>query len=192
MAARGRSAAPTVAKVVAVARQELSSFHPRLWLAQTASAALPPFVGARLRTALLRFAGLRIGKGTVLGGRVWIGGGPRPASRIMIGEDCFINDGVRFDTTARITIGHHVALGHGVTVVTSSHEIGDHRRRSMALTAEPVAIGSAAWIGARAMILPGVTIGDGAIVAAGAVVDRPVSAGVLVGGVPARPIRDLD
>ena len=56
MAARGRSAAPTVAKVVAVARQELSSFHPRLWLAQTASAALPPFVGARLRTALLRFA----------------------------------------------------------------------------------------------------------------------------------------
>ena len=192
MAEPPRSRSATVGKALAVARQEVANLHPRLWFAQTVSAALPPFVGARLRAALLRFAGLRIGKGTVLGGRVWIGGGPRPAARITIGEDCFVNDGVRFDTTALITIGDDVAIGHGVTVVTSSHEIGDHRRRSMALTGEPVGIGSASWIGARAMILPGVTIGHGAIVAAGAVVDRSVAPGTLVGGVPARPIRDLD
>lgn len=191
MAEHRSSSASTVGKVFGVVREELSSLHPRLWFAQTVSAAMPPYVGARLRASLLRFAGLQIGKGTVLGGRVWIGGGRRPAARITIGQDCFVNDGVRFDTTAAITIGDHVAIGHGVTVVTSSHEIGDDRRRSMALTSEPVGIGSASWIGARAMILPGVTIGDGAIVAAGAVVDRSVAPGTLVGGVPALPIRDL-
>jgi maltose O-acetyltransferase len=175
-----------------VSREELASLDPRLWLVQTIGAVLPPYVGARLRAQLLRFAGVEVGKGTVLGGRVWIGGGRHPGTRVRIGRDCFVNDGVRLDTTATITIGDNVAIGHGVTVVTSSHEIGDSARRSMALTGQPVSIGTASWIGARATILPGVVIGNGAIVAAGAVVGRSVDAGTLVGGVPARPIRALD
>jgi acetyltransferase-like isoleucine patch superfamily enzyme len=103
-----------------------------------------------------------------------------------------VNDGVRLDTSAGITIGDNVAIGHGVAIVTSSHEIGDRHRRSMALTAESVVIGSGSWIGARAVILPGVTVGEGAIVAAGAVVVRSVAPSTLVGGAPARLISELD
>jgi maltose O-acetyltransferase len=64
-------------------------------------------------------------------------------------------------------------------------------RRAGDLKAEPVTIGDGAWIGARATILPGVTIGGGAVVAAGSVVTRDLPANVLAGGVPARVIREL-
>jgi maltose O-acetyltransferase len=179
-------------RAVGVVREELSALHLRLWLAQTICAFLPPFVGARLRTSVLRMAGITIGNGTVIGGRVWIAGGRRPPARVSIGNDCFVNDGVRLDTSAGITIGDNVAIGHGVAIVTSSHEIGDRHRRSMAVTAESVVIGSGSWIGARAVILPGVTVGEGAIVAAGAVVVRSVAPSTLVGGAPARLISELD
>ena len=83
-------------------------------------------------------------------------------------------------------------LGHEVSIITSSHEIGPTERRAYGSVAEPVVIEPGAWIGARATLLPGVTIGKGAIVGAGAVVTRSVEADTLVAGVPARMLRRLD
>jgi acetyltransferase-like isoleucine patch superfamily enzyme len=163
-----------------------------LVLALALAGLLPPYTGDSTRVRLLRAGGLRIGAGTSIGGRLWVAGGPRPASRIDIGCGCFLNDGCRFDVSAPVTIGDGVFFGHEAAVLTSSHLLGDRSRRAGLTVADPVVIGSGSWIGARATILGGVTIGESAVVAAGAVVVRSVPPDTLVGGVPAKVIRNLD
>jgi acetyltransferase-like isoleucine patch superfamily enzyme len=173
-------------------REELAAWDPRLSTALAVFRLLPPLVGARVRHLLLRFAGVQVGERTVFGGRIRVGGGRSPSSRLAIGADCFINDGCRFDTTGQIVIADDVYLAHDVALITSSHEIGPPARRAQRAIAAPVAIGRGTWIGARAIVLPGVAIGSGVIVAAGAVVTRDVEDNVMVAGVPARVIRHLD
>ena len=84
-----------------------------------------------------------------------------------------------------------MALGHGVLILTSSHEFGDQWRRGGEHITAPVTIERGAWIGARGVLLPGVTIGHGAVVGAGAVVTTDVPPNTLVAGVPARTVRSL-
>lgn len=99
----------------------------------------------------------------------------------------YINEGLRLTCFERITIGHDVAIAEQVTIRDSdSHLIA--QRPDYRMTA-PITIGNHVWIGMRATILKGVTIGDGAIVAAGAVVIRDVPPACLVAGVPARVIK---
>jgi len=173
-------------------RRQFELLQPRLAVASAVAGLLPPYTGGALRVALLRAAGVRIGPGTGIAGRLWVAGGARPAGRLQIGDDCFVNDGCRFDVSAMVTIGDRVFFGHDAAVLTSTHEIGDASRRAGRTMAAPVTIGSGSWVGARATILGGVTIGEGAVVAAGAVVIRSVPPDTLVGGVPAVPIRSLD
>ncbi len=152
---------------------------------------VPPYTAGWLRVRLLRAGGLAIGARSMVGGRLRLAGGLDPASRVRIGDDCFINDGCRFDTSAPITIDDGAYLGHDVAVLTSSHDLGPPERRAGTFSCAPIHIGRGVWIGARAVLLPGVTIGDGAVVAAGAVVTASVSANLVVGGVPARELRRL-
>jgi acetyltransferase-like isoleucine patch superfamily enzyme len=79
-----------------------------------------------------------------------------------------------------------------VLLLTGGHVIGPPGRRAAELTCEPIVVGTGAWLGARVTVLPGVTIGDGAVVAAGAVVTRDVAPHTVVAGVPARHLNDLD
>jgi maltose O-acetyltransferase len=174
-----------------VLHDELAAFRPRLALALFACGALPPYVGLRLRIRLLRFAGVRVGRGSTVFGRIAIGGATDPASRLVIGEECRINVGCTFDVSAPIEIGDHVAFGHDVLLVTGGHRMGPPGRRALDVEPKPVKIGSGVWLGARVTVLPGVTVGDGAIVAAGAVVTKDVPPNTVVGGVPARAIRCL-
>ncbi len=88
-------------------------------------------------------------------------------------------------------IGAYVSIGPFVRFITDSHEIGKVTRRAGKVYYDPISVGDGAWIGAGAIILGGVTIGRGAIVAAGAVVTHDVAPDTLVGGTPARLIRDL-
>jgi maltose O-acetyltransferase len=171
---------------------QLVSLQPRLSLALGITALLPPYTVDAVRMRILRWGGLRIGPRTSVGGRLWVAGGSSPASRLEIGADCFVNDGVRFDVTASVVVADRVYFGHDVAVLTSTHEIGPTHQRAGRTVARTVTIGAGTWIGARSTILGGVTLGEGSIVAAGAVVSRSVPPNTIVGGVPASVIRELD
>lgn len=108
---------------------------------------------------------------------------------ITVGKSVFINAGCCFQDQGGITIGDESLIGHQVVLATLNHEYAVSKRAGM--TPAPIHIGKRVWIGAHATVLPGVTIGDGAIVAAGAVVTKDVPAYTIVGGVPARVIREL-
>jgi maltose O-acetyltransferase len=172
-------------------RRQFEGVQVRLRVGLTLLRLLPTYAFAGVRLRLLRLAGIQAGDGTGIGGRMWVGGGPDAASRLTLGDRCFVNDGCRFDTSAPITIGDDVHLGHDVAVLTATHHLGDAGLRAGANTGRSISIERGSWIGARATILAGVTIGAGSVVAAGAVVDRSVAPSTLVGGVPARPIRAL-
>jgi len=108
---------------------------------------------------------------------------------IRIGERVFVNSGCRFQDQGGITIGDDALIGHNVVIATLNHDLDPSLRA--ATVPEPVIIGNRAWIGANATVLPGVTIGEGAVVAAGAVVTKDVAPRTIVGGVPARRIREI-
>lgn len=108
---------------------------------------------------------------------------------LKFGERVFINSGCRFQDQGGITIGDDVLIGHNVVLASLNHDL-DPELRATTIPGR-IVIGDRVWVGANATVLAGVTIGDGAIVAAGAVVTRDVEPRTVVGGVPARKIRDL-
>ncbi|KAM0347396.1 hypothetical protein ACHAPU_004917 [Fusarium lateritium] len=112
---------------------------------------------------------------------------------IFIGKNVYINRDVTICDNALVSIGDGVLIGPGVLICTATHPVDMQGRRYVQGTsyAEPVRLESECWIGARATILPGVTVGRGATVAAGAIVNKDVAPETLVGGVPAQFIRNL-
>ncbi len=107
-----------------------------------------------------------------------------------IGKNVFINHACSFLDMGGITLEDHVLLGPKVNLITENHPVDPANRR--ALICKPIVIKRNAWIGATAIILPGVTIGENAIVAAGAVVSKDVPANTVVGGVPAQFIKTIE
>lgn len=108
---------------------------------------------------------------------------------IQIGKRVFINHACSFLDMGGITIEDDVLIGPKVNLITENHPLDPADRKTLLL--KPVVVKRNAWIGAAATILPGVTIGENAVVAAGAVVSRDVPANTIVGGVPAKVIRSL-
>jgi maltose O-acetyltransferase len=172
-------------------REEFYGFQPRLLLVRLLVAPLPEHTCSRLRTRILRWAGFRIGHGTTFAGMPAIAGSGDLRRRVSFGRHCWMNTGLRMDAGATITIQDHVVIGHEVMFVTSTHAYGGPDHRAGPLKVAPIVVEAGAWLGARCAILPGVTIGRGAVVAAGAVVNRNVPPNTLVGGVPARVLREL-
>lgn len=112
------------------------------------------------------------------------------AAHLSIGEFTFVGRGTEIDVAGSVEIGSHTLLAPGVFITDHQHNIrGSGLIDSQGITTSFVTIGNDVWIGANAVILPGVTIGDGAVIGAGAVVTSNVSAGMVVTGVPARPLR---
>jgi acetyltransferase-like isoleucine patch superfamily enzyme len=109
---------------------------------------------------------------------------------IVVGANVFINQGCHFMDLGGITIGDDVMIGPKVNLVSAGHPVEPAQRRN-GVVAKPITIGNNVWIGAAATILPGVTVGDNAVIAAGAVVSRSVAANTLVAGVPARVLKHL-
>mgnify|MGYP001752794615 CR=1 FL=1 len=105
---------------------------------------------------------------------------------IHVGRQVFINMGCKFQDQGGIFIDDGVLIGHNVVLATLNHAMPPERRSDM--LPAPIHIGKRVWIGSNATVLPGVTIGNGAVVAAGAVVTKDVPANALVGGVPAKVI----
>lgn len=109
---------------------------------------------------------------------------------IHLGCGVFINAGCKFQDQGGIYLGDRVLVGQNVVLATLNHGMDPAHRGD--LHPAPIHIGNDVWIGANATVLPGVTIGDGAVVAAGAVVTRDVPAMTVVGGVPARVIKKIE
>ncbi len=106
---------------------------------------------------------------------------------IIMGKDVFLNSGCHFQDQGVIRIGDGALIGHNVVIATINHDLDPRNGRRNHYA--PVTIGDHVWIGSNAAILPGVTIGDWAVIAAGAVVTRDVEPYTVVGGVPAKVIK---
>ncbi len=109
---------------------------------------------------------------------------------IHLGENVFINDCCHFQDHGGITLGDGCQIGHGVVFATLNHGLAPEDRQTT--YPAPIVLGRNVWVGANATILQGVTIGDNAVVAAGAVVTKDVAANTVVGGVPARLIHVIE
>ncbi len=105
---------------------------------------------------------------------------------ISLGRGVFLNFGCVILDVVKVTIGEGTQIGPGVQILTADHPRDPAQRRAGLEFGRPVAIGAHVWIGGGAIVLPGVTIGDEAIVGAGAVVTRDVRPGTIVVGNPAR------
>lgn len=142
-----------------------------------------------IRRFFYRLGGVRIGKGSTLhmGARFY---NPR---NITVGKDSILGEGIVLDGRDKLTIGNHVDIASEVMIYNAEHDI---ENPSFKAVSAPTVIHDYVFIGSRAIILPGVTIEKGAVVAAGAVVTRDVKEFQIVGGVPAkligtRKIKDL-
>ena len=109
---------------------------------------------------------------------------------IKIGKNVFINACCRFQDQGGIEIGDGSLIGHNTTIATLNHDFNPAKRQN--LTPSPVKIGKNVWIGSDCTILPGVEIGDGAIIGAGSVVTKSVPANAIAVGNPARVIKELE
>ncbi len=108
---------------------------------------------------------------------------------IIFGKNVFINAGCKFQDQGGIVIGDRVLIGHNVVLATLNHSQNPKKRAN--LIPGSIHIGDDVWIGANVTVCPGVSIGNGAIVAAGAVVTKDVPANTIVGGVPAKFIKNI-
>lgn len=109
---------------------------------------------------------------------------------IKVGKDVFINACCHFQDHGGVTIGDGCQIGHNVVFATLNHLLSPQDRKIT--RPAPILLGRNVWIGSNATILQGVTIGDNAVVAAGAVVTQSVAANTIVGGVPAKIIRKIE
>lgn len=109
---------------------------------------------------------------------------------ITVGRNVFINTGCRFQDQGGIVLGDSALIGHNVVLATLNHDEEPVKRHI--LHPAPIVLGKNVWIGANATVVPGVSIGDGAVVAAGAVVTKDVPPNVVVGGVPARILKQIE
>ena len=144
----------------------------------------------RIRHIILRCAGMKItGKCTI-----WEGVTVRPiggAKNIVIGKGTFINSGVRFGVPMdRVVIGENVQIGPRVMFETASHGLEYVPGKGRGTLSKPIVVEDEVWIGGGSIIAQGVTLGRGSVVAAGAVVVNDVASHSVVGGVPARLLRE--
>lgn len=109
-------------------------------------------------------------------------------SNIHFGPDCFLNFGVVCLDVCPIHVGRGTQIGPYTQLISADHPRDPEIRRQGLENGRPIRIGENVWIGAAALILPGVTIGDDAVIGGGAVVTRDVAAGATVAGNPARPL----
>lgn len=175
-------------KLVRTAQDELRYVQPKSLMLQTLLAAVPRLGGGRIRREVLRLAGARIGQGTTIWGDLRVSGEGDFWRRLHIGERCTINVGLTLELGADITLEDEVSIGHEVMILTTTHRLGPAEHRAGPSRSDPVRIGRGAWIGARAIILPGVAVGAGAVVSAGAVVNKDVAPNSIVAGTPARVV----
>ena len=109
---------------------------------------------------------------------------------IHLGKNVFINSGCHFQDQGGIYIGDGTFIGHNVILATLNHDLNPNSRADM--WPKPIHIGKKVWIGSGAIVLPGVTIGDNSVIAAGSVVTKDVPENSVYGGNPAKLIKNIE
>lgn len=112
-------------------------------------------------------------------------------SNISVGENFVGNFNLTILDEAKVTIGNNVFVGPNVSMCTVIHALDAEQRNSGIMKALPITIGDNVWIAANVVILPGVTIGDRAVIGAGSVVTKSIPSGMLAVGNPCRPVRAI-
>jgi galactoside O-acetyltransferase len=146
-----------------------------------------PASGAAERDGLLRELLGELGSGAWIEPPLHVAYG----SHTRVGDDFYANFNLVVVDDADVVIGDHVLCGPNVTLTTAGHPVHADVRRGGWQFSSPITIEDDVWIGAQVVVLPGVTIGAGSVIAAGAVVTRDVPPGVVAGGVPCRVLREI-
>lgn len=143
-----------------------------------------------VKSTFLKFMGANIGKGVIYYPGVWI----TPGRNLTVGDDVDFSKGVLVTTAGGVEVGDRVLIGYRTQILSANHEI-PKRGEKIPISGDvysPVKIANDVWIGANCVITPGVSIGEGAVIAAGSVVTKDVAPYAIVGGVPANLIKMRD
>lgn len=137
----------------------------------------------RLKSLFLRINGAVIGERVIFYPGIWIA----PGRNLVLGDDVDLAWGVLIDSVGGVTIGDRTLVGFGTKIFSRNHVVPPQRGPIFASghTNRPVIIGKDVWLGANVIVLPGRTIGDGAVVGAGSVITKDVPPYTVVGGNPA-------
>lgn len=111
---------------------------------------------------------------------------------IKVGDNFYANNNLTMLDCSVIDIGNNVLFGPNVTITTASHPLESKSRVEGVEFAFSVKIGNNVWIGSNVVVLPGVTVGDDVVIAAGSVVNKDVPSSVVVGGIPAKVIKKIE
>ena len=167
--------------------------HVKYRLANLVCGLLPDFASGAVRSRLYRLAGFDIPADAFIMGNLRLAsGGEGFYQKLRMGSGVVIGDNVTINLDADVKLGNNVSLGPRVLIYTGTHQIGPgSRRRIGPVVGRRVTIEDGCWVGLAAIILAGVTVGHGSIVAAGAVVTQDVPPDSFVEGNPARVVRKL-
>jgi putative colanic acid biosynthesis acetyltransferase WcaF len=134
------------------------------------------------KCTLLRLFGARIGRGVVIKPRVNI----KYPWFLSVGDHVWLGEGLWIDNLARVEIGSHVCVSQGAYLLTGNH---DYKRPTFDLITKPIKIEAGAWVGAKAIVCPGVTLGTHAVISAGSVLQQDAQAYMIYAGNPAQAVR---
>lgn len=190
-----RSGAEWIPRIRRSWRSNVGKINAGLLGASLVARCLPYDMFNHQRANAYRLAGVRIGRAAQILGPlrlVTAGAWGDKLSLLEIGEEAAIDTPCTFTLMAPLFIGRRVHVGMGTLILTGSHAVGDEDERCGPYISAPVCIEDGCWLGARIVILPGVTIGAGSVVAAGSVVTRSMPPNSTIAGNPARVVGKLN
>ena len=159
-----------------------SAWIEAVWLAVQAALVSSRLPGSAHRRWLLRLFGARIGTGVTIKPGVRV----KFPWKLVVGDHTWLGEEVWIDNLERVEIGANCCLSQGAYLCTGSH---DWNVSGFDLITRPIEIGDCAWIAAKSMVAPGVTIGEGAVLAMGSAATQDLEAWTIYQGVPAHAIR---
>jgi acetyltransferase-like isoleucine patch superfamily enzyme len=143
-----------------------------------------------IKGVFLKLLGAKIGSNVIFYPGVWIA----PGRNLVLGDDVDLALDVLITTSGGVEIGNRTLIGYRTQIISGNHRVPENRDRIFGAGHDygHVVIGADCWVGANCIIMPGVTIGEGSIVAGGSVVTKNVEKFTIVGGVPAKKIKSRD
>jgi maltose O-acetyltransferase len=170
-----------------------ANMHVKFRIANLLAGLLPDFGSGAIRAHLYRFVGLNIKDGVFIMGNIRLVSGLKGFySKLSIGAESVIGDHVTINVDHEVRFGERVTISPYALIYTGTHQLGPGSMRRMPeVIGRPVVVEDGCWVGLGAIILPGVTIGHGSVVAAGAVVSTDIPPDSYVEGNPAVVVRQL-